>query len=391
MFPPMPPFLSSSAVFLALAAAVSAALPDAAQIDRILAVEPNGKGNAEASAAVKAITAAGAADSVPALLAAMNRANPLAANWLRGTVSAIVQKSGGKLPPEPLAAFAKDATNRPPGRILAMDLLRASDEAAWNALIPSFLEDPASELRREPVQRLITAAKASNSIPDLRKALNAARDEDQIREAADALREKGESVDLPKHFGFLMNWQVAAPFDNSSRKGFNTAFPPESKIDLAASYPGKELKAGDPTPVTWKPAASSDQFGVLDFNKATGMIKDATAYAYTTFESTTERDAEIRLGCKNAWKIWLNGDLVFGRDEYHRGKEIDQYRLPVKLRKGPNTILVKCCQNEQTETWTVEWEFQLRICDSTGTAILDPNRPATPPAALGTPEKGTKD
>ena len=109
------------------------------------------------------------------------------------------------------------------------------------------------------------------------------------------------------------------------------------------------------------------------------------------YKRQTERDAEIRLGCKNAWKIWLNGDLVFGRDEYHRGKEIDQYRLPVKLRKGPNAILVKCCQNEQTETWTVEWEFQLRICDSTGTAILDPNRPATPPAALGTPEKGTKD
>jgi hypothetical protein len=31
---------------------------------------------------------------------------------------------------------------------------------------------------------------------------------------------------------------------------------------------------------------------------------------------------------------------------------------------------VKCCQDEQKEEWTVEWEFQLRVCDSTGTAIL---------------------
>jgi hypothetical protein len=36
-------------------------------------------------------------------------------------------------------------------------------------------------------------------------------------------------------------------------------------------------------------------------------------------------------------------------------------------------ILVKCCQNEQTETWTVEWQFQLRISDENGTAI----RPAS--------------
>ena len=34
-----------------------------------------------------------------------------------------------------------------------------------------------------------------------------------IRDAADALREKGESVDLPKHFGFLMNWQVRDSLD----------------------------------------------------------------------------------------------------------------------------------------------------------------------------------
>jgi hypothetical protein len=83
-----------------------------------------------------------------------------------------------------------------------------------------------------------------------------------------------------------------------------------------------------------------------------------------------ERDAELRLGGKNAWKVWLNGALLFGRDEYHRGQQMDQYTLKCRLKKGANTILVKCCQNEQKENWTVEWEFQLRMCDSAGTAIL---------------------
>ena len=47
-------------------------------------------------------------------------------------------------------------------------------------------------------------------------------------------------------------------------------------------------------------------------------------------------------------KVWLNGRFVFGRDEYHRNMEMDQYRLPVELKSGRNTLLVKCCQNEQT-------------------------------------------
>jgi hypothetical protein len=93
-------------------------------------------------------------------------------------------------------------------------------------------------------------------------------------------------------------------------------------------------------------------------------------YAAADFFSESDRPAEIRIGCKNGWKVWLNGELLFARDEYHRGAKLDQYKLPCQLKKGKNTILVKCCQNEQTEQWTVEWEFQLRVCDATGTAIL---------------------
>jgi hypothetical protein len=50
----------------------------------------------------------------------------------------------------------------------------------------------------------------------------------------------------------------------------------------------------------------------------------------------------------------------------------------VKLNKGKNTLLVKACQNEQTQDWTVQWEFQLRVCDATGTAILATDRKPTP-------------
>jgi hypothetical protein len=356
----------------------------------ILAVGTEGKGNAEAAAAWQKLTATADAAALPDILKAMNGAGEISANWLRGAVSVIAQRSDGKLPVDAIKAIATDTKNRPAGRVLAMDLIRRADKAQWDALVPGMLNDPSAELRREPISRLLAEGKTAATTAPLRKALGAARDEDQIKEAADALREKGEVVDLPKHFGFLMDWHVIGPFDNRKRAGHELLFPPENGVNLTAEYEGREMKPGEKSTAKWVPYTSTSQFGMVDFNKPVGMFKEVCGYAVTTFNSPEERDAEIRLGCKNAWKVWCNGQLLFGRDEYHRGAQIDQYRLPVKLKKGPNLILVKCCQNEQTETWTVEWEFQLRVCDATGTAILATDRKPTPEAALKREEKAAK-
>ncbi len=354
-------------------------------INAILAVGPEGRNHAPATAAWNRLTNGTGPEGIPPLLHAMNRAGELSANWLRGAVSVLSQGQAAAAPKLPLAeitAFARDTANKPAPRVLAWQLLERYDKAAWDQLAPGLLLDPAAPLRREPVQRLIDIGKKGGDVTALRQALEAARDEDQITAAADALREKGESVDLPRHFGFLMDWHITGPFDNRGRKGHETAFPPETSIDTAAVYDGMELKAGEKNQIKWLPYTSASQFGIIDINKPLGMLKNATAYATTVWNSPEERTAEVRLGSKNAWKVWLNGRLLFARDEYHRGMMIDQYTMPVSLKKGPNIFLVKCCQNEQTETWTVEWNFQLRICDSTGTAILDPARPPTPAAAL---------
>jgi len=200
---------------------------------------------------------------------------------------------------------------------------------------------------------------------------------DQIDEIAKTLRKGlGQAVDLQRQFGFLSHWQVIGPFDNTDRAGFAKVFPPEEKIDLAASYPGKEDKM-----VAWSPYTTSDDYGMVNLNQPYTPLKQVVGYAFAEYEAPAARRAELRLGCKNAWKIWLNGTYLFGRDEYHRGIRIDQYVLPIDLKKGRNTILVKVCQNEQEQDWTVEWEFQLRICDDSGSALLATNRPPTPVAA----------
>jgi hypothetical protein len=332
-------------------------------------VGKEGQGNEAATAAWSAVSASKATE-LPALLKAMDGANPLAQNWIRAAVGVIEDREAKSLPIAALTAFLQETKHSPEARALAFDVIsrQAPDEAA--KLTPALLQDPSAELRRHPVAKLIEqgeAALAKNDKDAAAKAftegLSGARDEDQIKELAKQLRALGKTVDLPKHFGLLMNWKMIAPFSNLERKGFDEVFPPEQKLDFTASYPGKNKEA------KWQDFTSTDEYGKIDFNKPFGMEKEVVGYAGTDFISKEARSAEIRFGCKNGWKIWLNGKLLFARDEYHRGAKLDQYKLPCELQAGKNTILVKCCQNEQKETWTVEWEFQLRVCDSTGTAI----------------------
>lgn len=359
---------------LSLLGLVSIAHADlSSSIEKLRAVDREGKGNAEATAAWKEI-AKSDAGALTQILAGMNGANPLAENWLRVAAGVVAEKAakGNGISVDSLVAFLQDTKNAPAPRVLAFDLIRKSKPEESEKLAMSLLGDPSSELRRYPVTKLIEEAEAALSAgkkdaagDTYQKALVAARDEDQIKSIAKKLREQGRTVDLPKHFGFLMKWQLIAPFTNVERKGFDEVFPPEKEVNLTASYPGK---GGD---AKWVPFESKDDYGMIDFNKPFTMLKEVTGYAYTEFNSAEARDAQIRIGCKNGWKVWLNGELLFARDEYHRGMKLDQYKLPCHLKSGKNTILVKCCQNEQTESWTVEWQFQLRICDATGTAIAE--------------------
>ena len=342
-------------------------------IKKVRAVGPEGRGNAEASAAWKQI-AASDLGQLTTILGGMDGADDLIANWLRAAVDTIVAResaAGKKLPVDGLLAFLRDTNHSPRARRLAFEMVARVQPDAVEKLLPGMLNDPSLELRRDAVERVIADAaraleggKKPEAIQRYREALGFARDVDQIQGVAKKLRELGETVDLPKLFGFLMQWKVIGPFDNTDCKGFAAVFPPEKKIDLTAEYDGKSGK------VRWSDYVTKDEFGMVDINTVYQPLKCVTAYAYTEFVSDKARPVELRLGCKNAWKVWLNGKLLWEREEYHRGMQIDQYRLSCQLQPGRNTILVKACQNELVQKWTVEWQFQLRVCDHLGTAIL---------------------
>ena len=267
-----------------------------------------------------------------------------------------------------MLAFVKDTAGSPTARRLAYETLLLSNAELKQELIPGMLLDPSPEFRRDAVTLLLESATAATDKAVATKlyeqALQGAVHEDQVKTISKALRDAGQSIDVQKHFGFLAKWQVVGPFDNKDEKGFAVAYPPESELNLKAEYDGQLGK------VTWQPVASEDDFGVLDIAKQIKNYKGSLMYAATDYVSRSDQTVQLRLGTPNAWKLWVNGQLVFEREEYHRSSQMDQYMVPVQLKAGANKILLKVCQNEMEQDWAQRYQFQIRVSDATGAAVL---------------------
>jgi hypothetical protein len=65
-------------------------------------------------------------------------------------------------------------------------------------------------------------------------------------------------------------------------------------------------------------------------------------------------------------QLFLNGQKICERDEYHHGAPFDANIGKGTLKKGENVILLKVLQNNQKEDYAKVWFFQLRLCDDTG-------------------------
>ncbi len=383
-------------VLLAVLSAGGAAKPGestAPLLKALLDVDREGKGHRAATQAWAELTAQANADQLPVILAAIDWAGPLAANWLRAAVDTVAERQiqlNGKLPIADLEKFLLQKEHDPRARRLAYEWIARTDATAPDRLIPSMLDDPSLELRRDAVARVLSVAEKAASeqktelaLSTYQKALGSARDLDQVLVCTEALKKQGHPVDLAHHFGFLQDWKLVGPFDNQKGKGFDVAYPPEVAVDLAATYPAPGGMIG------WVSHHTDNEF--VDVNKALGKHMGAVAYAAAEFQSDRSGAVELRLGSESANKIWLNGKLLSSAEVYHANGTMDQYVGRGELRPGRNLILLKICQNEQTETWAQDWKFQLRVCDSTGKAMLSTDRPPARATADPTAAKVSKE
>ncbi len=339
----------------------------------VRSIGAEGRGFAEAQAAAKTLRQLPPTE-VFRVLEAMRDADPVAQNWLRGIASDIARHANGP-DSDALTGYINNRENSPEGRSVAMSMLESIDSESYEKLLTQSLDDPSLLIREMAVaKQLATVEASSNENPEqtkelLRQTLQAARHPTQLATVLKKLNDLGESITTSQAFAMIENWQTIGPFDNVDGVGFDAAYAPEShfiatsSIDADASYEGKHAS------VQWQTVKAVGTEGKVDLAAAYDKEKGAVAYAYAEFEVAEAMDAQARLGCICANKVWLNGKLLTANEVYHAGSMIDQYTSDCRLAAGTNRILLKICQNEQTQSWAQDWEFQFRLTDPTGKGL----------------------
>jgi hypothetical protein len=365
----------AAAVALALCAAATPAQDDdqGKALATLRGVTKEGAANDAAGPAWKAVVDAGAPALFPTLRA-IDDANPVAANWLRTAAEAVAEKekkAGKQLDAKALEAFVLDTKYAPSARRLAYELLDTKDPSVQFRVLEQLLDDPQPDLRREAVAFAVNRVEVPGATPTAEARTKAyhrlfgyTRDKDQAEELAKELEKAGRPVSVTEHFAFLTHFRVVGPFPSESGKALTLTYPPEANPDPAAEYAGK-----DDAKVKWVPRGTAHKYGVLDLNEKVGRLKNSCVYALAVVHAEKATPAEVRVGSPNAVAIFLNGRQLFGREEYHHGDQLDYHVGRGVLKAGDNAVVVKVCQNNQTDSWAQRWQFHARVCDATGGPI----------------------
>jgi len=150
---------------------------------------------------------------------------------------------------------------------------------------------------------------------------------------------------------FVDTWHIVGPFPNPNRRNIDEKFPPESVIDLDATYEGKPDRDGKPRTVRWQ-FHQSPQPAIFPPDDEEYQIY----YAYTELWFDEERDLWIAVGSDDYSKLWLNGLLVWKSGEQLKGWNIDEGYRRVHFNRGLNRVLYR------VENGWHSTEFSLCIC-----------------------------
>ncbi len=322
----------------------------------------------------------------PATLAGLSDADPRAANWRRMLAARQLQIDGrnSKDLPDRLAAYVDDRNNDPAGRYLAYQTLVSEQPDRRGEILDGATDDPSLPLRFLAIDRRLDQLKDEDTLPaDVQSSyetlLPLARHPDHVRQVAFELKDLGQDVNLAATLGMFSRYLAVAGFENAEGVGFETVYGPEAEYlkDPLAEINTRQNYSLDSNQVRWQPIATEESMGMMDLNPVYDNQKDSVAYVFARFDlaDSVLEDARLtggtqaRLGCINANKVWINGELVLANEVYHSGTNVDQYVGGCDLRGGLNTVLLKICQNDQTQPWAQDWKFQFRLTDQTGKGL----------------------
>ncbi len=174
--------------------------------------------------------------------------------------------------------------------------------------------------------------------------------------------------------GFLRTWLICGPFPNPPASGTAGA-----RQGLTVDYLGGEaaVRPADGTvqslpgggEVKWfAHTAPRDKVDFRQlFTSRSKPVEQVVAYAYTTITRPAEEHTVISVGSDDGVRLWVNGALALDH-AIDRGAQPDQELVPVTLRAGENTLLIKVDQGNG------DWGLYLRVLKPGEARLLDQQR-----------------
>ena len=179
--------------------------------------------------------------------------------------------------------------------------------------------------------------------------------------------------------GAILNnqWLLLGPFSNKLRrsqfvswvmrskmKGFNTVFPPEQKVDLAASY-GITYTSSEKISRRWMPSTYKKIQAFVNLPNQ-HRANPAVSYAVAYLQAPGEITGQVRLGLRGgSFKLWVNRSEIYSDGEWNRTFQLDDYIIPIQLYKGQNEILVKMAYYDNKAG------FLMRLTDKSGLPLRE--------------------
>ncbi|MBT3374016.1 MAG: hypothetical protein HN742_15585 [Lentisphaerae bacterium] len=135
----------------------------------------------------------------------------------------------------------------------------------------------------------------------------------------------------PAEWLFVDAWYTIGPFPNPNRRNLLRKFPPETVIDLDATYVGKEGKE-----IRWQWVQSNDPM-VTPADPA----QYAIYYAYTEVWCDRPMDLWVAVGSDDKANVWLNGMPIWISSDKLKGWQINEGFRKVAFQAGVNTVLYR--------------------------------------------------
>lgn len=135
----------------------------------------------------------------------------------------------------------------------------------------------------------------------------------------------------PAEWMFVDTWYTIGPFDNVNRRNLHRKFPPETVVDLDATYVGKDARE-----IRWQwVQAHAPMVTPAD------PAEYAIYYAYTEVWCDRPMDLWVAVGSDDKANVWLNGMPIWISGDQLKGWRVNEGFRKVTFQAGRNQFLYR--------------------------------------------------